>query len=49
MWQIEVYETEAGRSPVLEWIEDMTEEEVALALGYIEQLRELGTEARMPW
>jgi phage-related protein len=48
MWQIEFYETEAGRSPVLEWIEDMTEEEAALALGYIEQLRELGTEARMP-
>jgi phage-related protein len=47
-WQIEYYETEAGRFPVLEWIEDMPEEDAALALGYIDQLSELGTDARMP-
>lgn len=48
MWQVEFYETEAGRVPVLEWIEEMPEEDRALALGYIEQLRKLGTDARMP-
>lgn len=48
MWQIEFYETEAGRFPVLEWIEDMPEEDKGVARGYIELLSELGTDARMP-
>jgi hypothetical protein len=48
MWQIEFYKTEAGRVPVLEWIEEMLEEDRGLALGYIEQLRIPGTSARMP-
>ncbi len=47
-WQIEFYESQTGRIPVLEWIQDMTEEDRALALGYIDQLEELGTDARMP-
>ena len=48
MWQVEFYETETGRAPVLEWLEEMPEEDRSVALGYIEQLRILGTDARMP-
>jgi phage-related protein len=47
-WKIEFFETPSGRAPVLEWIEGMDEEDMASALGYIDQLSELGTEARMP-
>lgn len=48
MWQIEFYETGAGNAPVLEWIEDMPEEDQALALGYIDQLARSGADARAP-
>ena len=48
MWQVEFYETETGRAPVLEWLEEMPEEDRSVALGYIEQLRIMGTDARMP-
>lgn len=47
-WEIEYYETPSGRVPVLEWIEQMTPKERALALLHIEQLALLGTEARPP-
>jgi phage-related protein len=47
-WGVEYYETEAGNSPVLEWIEAMPEEEQGLALRYIELLAALGIDARMP-
>lgn len=47
-WQIEFYETQPGQSPVWEWIEEMSAQDKALALGYIDQLQELGLEARMP-
>lgn len=48
MWEIDYYETEAGNSPVLEWIEDLPEEDAALALQNIDLLALQGTDARMP-
>lgn len=47
-WGIEYFETASGRVPVLDWIREMTPEAQALALGYIDQLALLGTEAREP-
>lgn len=47
-WEIEYFETPAGNVPVLEWIEKMPEDEQALALGYIDQLEKLGTDAQRP-
>jgi Phage derived protein Gp49-like (DUF891) len=47
-WEIEYYETLAGRASVFEWIQGMLEEEQAIALWYIDQLALLGTEARPP-
>jgi hypothetical protein len=49
MWQIEFYETEAGRSPVLEWIEDMTEEEAALAWGTLNSCASWERRRGCPW
>lgn len=48
MWDIEYYETGAGNVPVFEWIEQMSEEEQALALLHIDQLARLGVEAQSP-
>ncbi len=47
-WEIEFYRTEADVSPVANWIRDMPPGDQALALGYIEQLALLGTEAQAP-
>lgn len=47
-WEVEYYETQAGNVPVFEWIEEMPADERALALGYIDQLELLGTEAQRP-
>lgn len=47
-WEVEYYETLAGNTPVFEWIEDMPEDEQALALRHIDQLALLGTEAQRP-
>ncbi len=47
-WEVEFYETESGKRPVEEWIEDMRAPEQALALLHIDQLALLGTQARPP-
>ena len=47
-WEVEYYETQLGRAPVFEWIQNMSAEEQALALRYIDQLALLGTEAHPP-
>jgi phage-related protein len=47
-WDIEYYETLAGNFPVFEWIGGMPGDEQAVALGYIDQLALLGTEAQRP-
>jgi len=47
-WNIEYYETSNGRVPVVGWLQEMSKKEQALALGYIEQLARLGTEANYP-
>lgn len=48
-WEFEYHETEAGKSPISEWLKEMGEGGgQALALGYIDQLARLGSEARRP-
>jgi phage-related protein len=47
-WTIEYYEAEGGNIPVFDWILSMTPVCQAAALGYIDQLALLGTEARAP-
>lgn len=59
-WEIDYYETENGRVPVLEWIQNLPGEaekldegekpktDQGLTLWYIDQLALLGTEARYP-
>jgi phage-related protein len=47
-WEIEYYRSEAGRIPVLEWLEQMAARDRAMALLHIDQLALLGAEARPP-
>lgn len=47
-WEIEFYETEMGKVPVFEWLQDLPAHEQALALNHIDLLRLAGLEARRP-
>jgi phage-related protein len=48
-WRIEFYTVARGSSPVLEFINDLSEKERAKVYDYLRLLREFGTQLGMPY